>query len=186
MDSGWQCGATRPRRNDRTKSSARAEEEIVSVNHEHRSGVVAFQPRARLLKLIGSELISDDVLAVTELVKNAHDADASIVVVECKGVASAAGEIVVRDDGLGMDLDTLLGHWMQPAATSKAKPSGRFTASGRRMLGEKGVGRFAADKLGAHLELISRRKGHRDEVVAAFDWDDFDNDVLLMSEVKSR
>ena len=41
------------------------------------------------------------------------------------------------------------------------------------MLGEKGVGRFAADKLGGQLELISRRKGQRDEVVALFDWDDF-------------
>lgn len=156
------------------------------MNQEPRSGVVEFRPRARLLKLIGSELISDDVLAVTELVKNAHDADASTVVVEFKGVTSAAGEIVVRDDGSGMDLDTLLGHWMQPAATSKAKPSSRFTRSGRRMLGEKGVGRFAADKLGGQLELISRRKGQRDEVVALFDWDAFDNDVLLMSEVKSR
>jgi signal transduction histidine kinase len=156
------------------------------VNQEPRSGLVEFRPRARLLKVIGSELISDDVLAVTELVKNAHDADASCVVVEFKGVASAAGEIIVRDDGSGMDLDTLLGHWMQPAATSKARPSSRFTPSGRRMLGEKGVGRFAADKLGGQLELISRRKGQHDEVVAQFDWDDFDSDLLLMSEVKSR
>jgi signal transduction histidine kinase len=54
------------------------------------------------------------------------------------------------------------------------------------MLGEKGVGRFATDKLGGQLELISRRKGQRDEVVALFDWDDFDNDTRLMSEVKSR
>jgi signal transduction histidine kinase len=156
------------------------------VNHECRSGVVAFQPRAKLLKLIGSELISDDVLAVTELVKNAHDADASSVTVHFRGVGTEDGEIVVSDDGLGMDLDALLGHWMQPAATSKAGPRSRFTPSGRRMLGEKGVGRFAADKLGRHLELISRRKGKRDEVVASFDWDEFDNDVLLMSEVQSR
>jgi signal transduction histidine kinase len=158
----------------------------VSVNQDARSGVVEFRPRARLLKLIGSELISDDVLAVTELVKNAHDADASSVVVAFIGVASTGGEIIVRDDGLGMDLETLLGHWMQPAATFKAQPSSRFTPSGRRMLGEKGVGRFASDKLGGHLELISRRKGQGDEVVALFDWDDFDNDVLLMSEVKNR
>src|SRR5262245_2939395 len=149
-------------------------------------GEVAFQPRARLLKLIGSELISDEVLAVTELVKNAHDADAANVVVDFRAVTSPEGEIVVRDDGFGMSLDTLLGHWMQPAATSKAHPSSRFTPSGRRMLGEKGVGRFAADKLGRHLELISRRKGQRDEVFARFDWDAFDNDHLLMSEVQNQ
>ena len=39
------------------------------MNQEPRSGLVEFRPRARLLKVIGSELISDDVLAVTELVK---------------------------------------------------------------------------------------------------------------------
>ena len=42
-----------------------------------KSGSIAFKPRARLLKLIGAELISDDVVAITELVKNAHDADAA-------------------------------------------------------------------------------------------------------------
>jgi signal transduction histidine kinase len=138
------------------------------------------------LKLIGSELISDDVLAVTELVKNAHDADASRVAVHFRGVGTVDGEIVISDDGLGMDLDTLLGHWMQPAAASKARPGSRFTPSGRRMLGEKGVGRFAADKLGRRLELTSRRKGTRDEVVAAFDWDEFDNEKLLMSDIQNR
>jgi signal transduction histidine kinase len=156
------------------------------VNQVLSSGVVAFRPRARLLKLIGSELISDEVLAITELVKNAHDADASSVFVEFRGVKSADGEIVVRDDGVGMDLDTLLGQWMQPAATTKAHRSSRFTAHGRRMLGEKGVGRFAADKLGARLQLISRRKGGKYEVTASFDWDEFDNDALPLSEVKSR
>src|SRR4029450_4841966 len=116
------------------------------------------------------ELISDDVLAVTELVKNAHDADASSVAVHFRAVGTPDGEIVISDDGFGMDLATLLGHWMQPAATSKARPGSRFTPSGRRMLGEKGVGRFAADKLGRRLELISRRKGSSDEIAASFDW----------------
>ena len=38
-----------------------------------RSGSIAFSPRARLLKLIGAELISDDVVAVTELVKKTRE-----------------------------------------------------------------------------------------------------------------
>jgi signal transduction histidine kinase len=156
------------------------------VNHPSRSGVVAFQPRARLLKLIGSELISDDVLAVTELVKNAHDADASSVTVHFRSVDTSEGEIIISDDGTGMDLETLLGQWMQPAANSKARPGSRFTPSGRRMLGEKGVGRFAADKLGSKLELISKKKEMPDEVVASFDWDEFDNDTRLMSEITNH
>src|SRR4029079_2430319 len=93
------------------------------------SGYVAVRPRARLLKLIGSELISDDVLAVTELVKNAHDDDAQSVTVHFRSVATPEGEIVISDDGSGMDLETLLGQWMQPAANSKARPGLRFTPS---------------------------------------------------------
>jgi hypothetical protein len=156
------------------------------VNHPSRSGVVAFQPRARLLKLIGSELISDDVLAVTELVKNAHDADASSVTVYFRSVGAPEGEIIISDDGTGMDLQTLLGQWMQPAANSKARPGSRFTPAGRRVLGEKGVGRFAADKLGGRLELISKRKDMPDEVVASFNWDEFDNDTRLMTEITNH
>jgi signal transduction histidine kinase len=156
------------------------------VTDLNRSGLVVFRPRARLLKLIGAELISDDVLAVTELVKNAHDADALTVVVQFSGVTGPAGSIVVRDDGSGMDRETLLRQWMQPAGTSRSGPGARTTRSGRRVLGEKGVGRFAADKLGRYLELVSRRKGQRDEVRAVFDWDEFDSDERFLSEVKSR
>jgi hypothetical protein len=51
----------------------------VSTRPKH--GSIAFQPHARLLKLIGEELISDEVVATGELVKNSHDADASVVTV---------------------------------------------------------------------------------------------------------
>jgi signal transduction histidine kinase len=158
----------------------------VPVNQAIQSGLVEFRPRARLLKLIGAELISDDVVAITEVVKNAHDADASAVTAEFHGVTGPRGEIIVRDDGRGMDLETLLGQWMEPAARSKSRPSARLTERGRRVLGEKGVGRFAADKLGRHLELISRRRGENREVRAVFDWDEYDTDALLLSDVKTR
>ncbi len=150
------------------------------------SGFVTFRPRARLLKLIGAELISDEVLAITELVKNAHDADASCVTIEFRGVTGAQGEIVIRDDGHGMDIDTLLGKWMEPAGTTKAGPSGRITVRGRRVLGEKGVGRFAADKLARHLELVTRCAGESKEIRATLDWDDFESETRMLSEIRSK
>jgi signal transduction histidine kinase len=156
------------------------------MQQSDRSGVIAFKPRARLLKLIGSELISDEVLAITELVKNAHDADASSVVIEFRSVTSGEGEIVVRDDGTGMDLDTVLHRWMEPAGSSRVGQDRRITPRGRRALGEKGVGRFAADKLAAHLELFSRSPGQADEVCASFDWDQFDDDTTYLSSVTNR
>ena len=74
---------------------------------EVQHGFASFQPRARLLKLIGAELISDEVVAVTELVKNAHDADATVVTVRFIGTGEES-RIEVIDDGLGMDRETLL------------------------------------------------------------------------------
>lgn len=149
------------------------------------SGDVEFRPRARILKLIGAELISDDVVAVTELVKNAHDADASRVTITFRGVtAGDGGEIVISDDGSGMDLETLLGRWMEPAGSSKAAADRKRTRKGRRALGEKGLGRFSADKLASRLELISRTKGSANEIRATFDWDRFDDDSLMLSDIK--
>jgi signal transduction histidine kinase len=153
---------------------------------QSQSGFVEFRPRARLLKLLGSELISDDILAITELVKNAHDADATCVSVEFHSITGTDGGIVISDDGHGMNLEALLRHWMQPAGTSKIDPRARVTRSGRRVLGEKGVGRFAADKLARHLELVSRCKGESREIIARFDWDEFDTDDRLLSDIKSR
>lgn len=151
-----------------------------------RSGSSPFVPRARLLKLLGGELIRDEVMAVVELVKNAHDADASRVRVVFEGVNDGTGEIRIEDDGEGMDLERLLGHWMQPAGSSKRGLGNRRTALGRRLLGEKGVGRFAVDRLGAHLELVSRRVDADSEVVMHFDWDRFDSEHLPLSEVHAN
>lgn len=150
-----------------------------------RSGSSAFIPRARLLKLLGGELIRDEVMAIIELVKNAHDADASHVTLTFMGASGPDGEILVEDDGEGMDLGILLNNWMQPAGSLKSSAKFRYTPSGRRVLGEKGVGRFAVDRLGRFVELVSRRGQNASEIVASFDWDAFDNDSLLLSEVES-
>jgi hypothetical protein len=43
------------------------------------SGRESLRPRANIIRVIGNELISDDSVAVTELVKNSYDADATVV-----------------------------------------------------------------------------------------------------------
>jgi signal transduction histidine kinase len=139
-----------------------------------------------LLKLIGEELISDEVVALGELVKNSHDADASTVTVTFRGVTGPGGSLEVLDDGTGMDVSTQLGRWMEPAASTKVGKGRQVTARGRRMLGEKGVGRFAADKLARSLEIVSRCAGRADEVRALVDWDLYDNGSQLLSEVLNR
>ena len=151
----------------------------------NRSGSVTFRPRARLMKLIGAELISDEVVALVELVKNAYDADATEVMIEFKAVTKPGGSITVSDNGHGIDRETLLGRWMEPASAWKRDKGGR-TKKGRRLLGEKGVGRFAADKLAAHLEVRSRCPRSTQEIRAFVDWDRFDTDDRMLADVRCR
>ncbi len=73
---------------------------------------------------------------------------------------------------------------MQPAGSTKSNRDLHYTPSGRRVLGEKGIGRFAVDRLGQYVELVSRRVGSGSEIVARFDWDEFDDDTKLLSEVR--
>jgi signal transduction histidine kinase len=151
-----------------------------------RKGKTSFRPRARLIKLIGSELIRDEVMAVVELVKNAHDADASHVRLEMIDVTTEQGEIRIFDDGHGMGVKELLDAWMQPAGSTKAAADRKYSKGGRRVLGEKGVGRFAADRLGQFLELESRSRYHGETIEARFDWDLFDDPELMLSDIQTE
>jgi signal transduction histidine kinase len=168
----------------------RTEEEPLktAASAARRSGSSPFRARARLIRMLGEELISDEVMAVVELVKNSYDADARRVTVALGDITDPEqGLICIRDDGSGMDLDTLLHVWMEPATPRKRPRGGRKTrtALGRMPLGEKGVGRFAADKLGSELELVSRANGSEDEIVLQVGWHHFDVDGYL-DEVESR
>ncbi len=149
--------------------------------------VIPFQPRARLLRLIGGELVSDEIVAVMELVKNAYDADATRVNVTFTGVTvEGKGEILIEDDGHGMDMATLLGCWMQPGGSTKQGDANRVSRGGRRLLGEKGIGRFAADKLGNALELVTRARNAPEELRATIDWAAFENEHRMLSDVTAK
>ena len=141
-----------------------------------RSESRAFKPRARLLRLLGDELIRDPNIAIFELVKNAYDADASYARVVMANVHDRqSGLIMVSDDGTGMDWDTLTGVWLEPGTDFRKRQRsdgrGRSAKFGRLPLGEKGVGRFAAGKLGDRVILTTRAKG-QPEIVVDIDWEE--------------
>ena len=131
-----------------------------------------FRPRARLLQLLGDELIGTARLAVFELVKNAYDADAAQarVCLDLRSEQEAA--ITVTDDGEGMTLDVLKSIWLVPGDDHRQRQrlSEQRTAKyGRLPLGEKGLGRFAVHKLGNYIKLVTRAKDF-DECVVEIDW----------------
>jgi len=137
-----------------------------------------FRPRARLLRILGEELIGDEIVAITELVKNAYDADAENVLIELKNMKNGEGEIIITDDGSGMTRDVVTNSWMQMGTDFKRKK--QFTdLKKRRILGEKGVGRFAVDKLGKILELYTKTTKSKKEIFARFDWSQYDQELFL-------
>lgn len=85
---------------------------------------LSIRPYARLLTMLGEQLLKNERIALVELIKNAYDADADRVDVEFekfgKGmVKTPESRIVVRDNGCGMTLDTIRTAWMNPATPSK-------------------------------------------------------------------
>ena len=131
-----------------------------------------FRPRARVLQLLGDELIGNDRLAVFELVKNAYDADATNVRVLLDMAEGRPPRISVSDDGEGMSYDAIRSVWLAPGQDNRQKQrlaGQRTPVHGRLPLGEKGVGRFAVHKLGNRIRLITRHRGC-DECVVDIDW----------------
>jgi len=134
--------------------------------------------RARLINLIGEELISDEPVAVVELVKNAYDADATKVIVRFEGAdPENPARLVVDDDGLGMDINTVLGAWLEPGTVAKRRET--RSPGGRLYQGAKGIGRFAAARLGDLLLLETRRRGSEETVYVLLNWGHFDETRYL-------
>jgi len=78
-----------------------------------------FRISAALKNIIGKELITDDFIAVFELVKNSFDAHASDVEIVFEGFKTASPKIVIKDNGKGMNYDDLINKWLFVAYSAK-------------------------------------------------------------------
>lgn len=148
---------------------------------EQENQTLRFEPSAYLQRLLGRELISNEYIAVAELVKNAYDAGATEVTIELK--RDVPQSLAISDNGMGMSLDEFKRLWMVPGYSEKME-SGE--AAGRPLLGEKGIGRFAADKLARKLMVVTKKVGEEDALCVKFDWDDFEDRTKMMREVPIR
>lgn len=136
------------------------------------------RPRARLISLLGEELISDEPVAVVELVKNAYDADATKVQVIFEADETGTPErLIIKDDGHGMDINTVMEGWFEPGTIMKKKEDS--SPGGRSFLGAKGVGRFAAARLGDALFLETQKKESSQNVTVLLEWGKFDDESYL-------
>ena len=145
------------------------------------------RPYARLLTMLGDQLIKNERIALVELIKNAYDADADRVEVRFEDFKpdlthAADSRIVVRDNGAGMTPDVVRNEWMNPAAPTKylTKRAGRrkTPGKGRVVQGEKGIGRFAILKLGKVVTVTTRPRSADMETRLTYDFARFDDDFV--------
>ncbi|MEV5129395.1 ATP-binding protein [[Kitasatospora] papulosa] len=130
-----------------------------------------FSPQ--ILRRLGEELVPHPDLGVIELVRNAYDADAPTCSVEMESVESRGGRIVVTDTGDGMTEDDIIRGWLLLGKSSKTEST--LTRRGRRKVGEKGLGRLAALRLGRYVTLTTRpRENPGVQHVLHIDWRSFD------------
>ena len=144
---------------------------------------IRFEASARLQRLIGRELIPNDQMAVVELVKNAYDSGATEVRIFIQPErARQPSYITVSDNGSGMSITDIEQLFMFAGYSEKTAAR---TKKARIPTGEKGIGRFAADKLGATLQVITQKKDH-DGILLNIDWREFErNREKRFSEIKA-
>jgi signal transduction histidine kinase len=150
------------------------------------------KPYARLLTMLGQQLVKDDNVALFEIVKNSYDADATDVQVQFKNfdvkgktlleyeyTQKPDSLIIIKDDGIGMTEDVITNHWLNPATPIKKnlKDLGKQSTGFERVIqGEKGIGRFALFKLGKKITVITRPKNSANEYIVMYDFSNFSED----------
>lgn len=127
-------------------------------------------------RLLGRELITDRITALFELVKNCYDANSDSVVLEFHNVNKLSEDsyICIKDDGLGMSLNDIRYKWMVIGTNSKRAQSVSPAPYYRKVVGEKGVGRFAVEKLGSKVRIETTQEGTTRKIILELDWRKYD------------
>jgi len=145
----------------------------------------SFKVHASLMSQLGDQLIEDDITAISELIKNSYDADATVVELYIDPdfiYNDEQGKIEIIDDGCGMNKNDILNGWMKISASKKRemKKNKKLTEKYNRYpLGEKGLGRLSAMRLGSKISIITKKASMDEELILEIDWKDFENDSDL-------
>lgn len=143
---------------------------------------VRFSVDAGIINRLGKELVGKQETAVSELIKNAYDADATEVDLIFENAWNQGGILTIEDNGHGMNREQLVNGFMRLSSSDKIHNpiSVRYK---RQKAGKKGIGRFATQRLGNKLTIITQTLPSRDALKVVVNWDDFatDKDLLTIS-----
>ncbi len=121
---------------------------------------VPFRFHPRVFASLGADLVTSDLVAVIELVKNSYDAFAHRVDVRFKTDDDGKTMLEIEDDGTGMTDKTIQDVWCVVATPFREKhTTSSRDEKQRRVSGAKGLGRLSAARLGSAMQVITKKKG---------------------------
>lgn len=140
-----------------------------------------FKVSSALKDLVGKDLITNDNVAIFELVKNSYDAYATKVEIKFSD-----NEIIIADNGKGMSFNDLKNKWLFLGYSAKKdgtedaeyeiKQKSYRDKIKRHYAGAKGIGRFSCDRLGKQLTLTTKSEYSQTIETIKVDWTDFEID----------
>lgn len=143
--------------------------------------ILKFTVDSALLKELGEKLVESVQIALSELIKNAYDADATTVQIVFGEDFNGEKYLEIIDNGIGMSFNDVNNYWMRIATTNK-RAKNRSKLFGRPLTGAKGIGRFSCRRLGGKLvmttigsvnEEIDTKNKSYEKVIAEFPWSSF-------------
>lgn len=132
---------------------------------------IRFSVDANLVKRLGEQLVSKKTTAVSELIKNSYDADATVVNVYFD-LNTSQPNIIIHDNGTGMSKDDIVNGFMKISTSDKEEHSTSLLYR-RLRAGRKGIGRFSTQRLGNKLKIITKQKNENLGYLIDIDWDKF-------------
>lgn len=139
-----------------------------------------FKISSRATILLGRENVSSATGALIELIKNTYDADANNCLVIFED-----NSIYIIDDGIGMNMDTIKNNWMMIGTENKKYEY--VSKKGRMRSGEKGIGRFALDRLGVKCEMYTKEDNKENKIIQwKMNWSEFEKPGKMLEDIKAN
>lgn len=138
-----------------------------------------YKMSSRATILLGRESVSRVDGAIIELVKNTYDADAGFC---CLCFDVEHDQIYILDNGVGMTKETIETCWMLIGTDNKRV---EYLSTKKRIKsGEKGIGRFALDRLGSKCRMYTKHDGE-DLICWETDWSNFEKSGQVIDDVEA-
>lgn len=131
-----------------------------------------FKVSSDLKSILGRDLITNENIAVLELVKNAYDAHATKV-----NITFDDDMLEISDNGKGMTYDDIVNKWLFVGYSAKkdgTEDKSYRSKINRSYAGAKGIGRLSCDRLSRYLVMTTKSESSSTVETIEVDWKQFE------------